>query len=325
MCQWLMVGAWVAAAIMGSGTAVAQSPASYPEKPVKMIVPFGAGSATDILARIIGDELRVDLGQNFLVDNRAGANGFIAAEAVAKAPADGYTLFVTSSTTQSINPGLFKKLPYDPVKDFAPIGGIMQGYFSVVINNDLPVNTLQELIALLRADSNKTSYGWGAAVSQISGAALLKRIGATATGVPYKSSPQVILDLIGGRLTFVVLDVSSAQPHIRANRLKALAVTSPKRIPEIPAVPTMAEAGLPGFEASAFVGMFAPAATPEPIVRRLGNALQVVLKKPAIAQKLTDCCSATVFSTTPAEFAEYLRKDKAFLAERIVAAGIEAE
>jgi tripartite-type tricarboxylate transporter receptor subunit TctC len=298
---------------------------TYPSKPIRVLIPFGPGSATDIIARLVTDEMRQAMGQTFLIENRAGANGFIAAEAAAKAPADGYTLFVTASTTHSTNPSLFKKLPYDPVKDFAPVGGLMQAYYTVTVNNDLPVKTLGELIAYLKANEGKTSFGWGATVSQLSGVSLLKRIGATATGVPYKSSPQAVVDLIGGQLTFVVQDITTALAHVKGNRVRALAVTSPQRIPDMPNVPTMEEAGLPGFTAETWIGMYAPAATPGPIIARLSSALQAAVKSDVVKQKMTSCCSSTPFPSTPAQFSEYVAKDRAYWAERIKEAGIQPE
>ena len=303
----------------------AQSPAAYPSKPVKVIIPFGPGSATDIVARTVAEELRVELGEPFIVDNRAGANGFIAAEAVARAAPDGYTLFITSSTTHSTNPSLFKKLPYDPVKDFIPIGGIIEAYYVLTVPKELPVSTVSELVSWLKANPNNASYGWGATVSQITGATFLKRVGATATGVAYKSSPQAVIDLIGGRLTFIFQDVTTGLAHIKAGRVKALAVTSPSRIPELSDLPAVAEAGLPNFGAATYVGMLAPAGTPEPIIARLSNVLQKILKKPAVAQRMENCCSARMFLSTPAEFEDYLKRDRADWAKKISDAGIEPQ
>lgn len=315
----------VALAALGAAHHACAQAGAYPIKPIRVLIPFGPGSATDIIARLVTDEMRPSLGQSFIIENRAGANGFIAAEAAAKAPADGYTLFVTASTTHSTNPSLFKKLPYDPVKDFAPIGGLMQAYYTVTVNNDLPVRTLGELIAYLKANEGKTSFGWGATVSQLSGVSFLKRIGAKATGVPYKSSPQAVVDLIGGQLTFMVQDITTALAHVKGNRFRALAVTSPQRIAEMPNVPTMEEAGLPGFAAETWVGMYAPAGTPEPIVARLSSALQVAVRSDVVKQKMTACCSSTPFPSTPAQFGEYVAKDRAYWAERIREAGIQPE
>jgi tripartite-type tricarboxylate transporter receptor subunit TctC len=306
-----------------AGPAMAQG--TFPNKPIRAIIPFGPGSATDLIARIVTDDMRQALGQPFLVDNRAGANGFIAAEAAAKSTADGYTVFVTATTTHSTNPSLFKKLPYDPVKDFTPVGGMVRAYYTITVNNDVPVKTLPEFITWLKANEKTSSYGWGATVSQVASADFLRRVGATSNGVPYKSSPQAMTDLIGGQLNFMTQDITTAVGQVKANRFRALAVTSPQRIPEMPNVPTMAEAGLPGFEAETWIGMFAPAGTPEPVLERLSTALQNAVKNPTVAQKITACCSAITFSTTRAQFGEYVAKDRASWTERIKAAGIHPE
>ena len=168
----------------------------WPNKPVRVVIPFGPGSATDIVARAVSEELRNELGQAFVVENRAGANGFIAAETVARAAPDGYTLFITSSTTHTTNQFLFKKLPYGPVNDFIPIGGIIEAYYVMTTPLNLPVSNVAELVSWLKANSTKASYGWGATISQIAGTTFLKDIGVSAAGVAYKSSPQAVADLI---------------------------------------------------------------------------------------------------------------------------------
>ncbi|MEI6467938.1 MAG: tripartite tricarboxylate transporter substrate binding protein [Betaproteobacteria bacterium] len=302
-----------------------QNPTNYPFKPVKLIVPFGPGSATDIVARTIAEEMRIELGATFIVENRAGANGFIAAEMVARAPSDGYTLLVTSSTTHSTNQFLFKSLPYDPVKDFTPIGGIIEAYYVLTVSNSLPVNNVTELINWLKNNSNKSSYGWGATVSQLAGSSFLKLTGTAATGIPYKSSPQVVTDLIGGQLTFVVQDITTALAHVKAGRVKALAVTSPNRIAQLSDVATSKELGLQGFNASTYVGMLAPSGTPTFIINRLSNTLLKILANPNIAQRMESCCSARLFVSTPAEFEEYLRRDRINWSEKISAAGLTPE
>lgn len=305
--------------------ASAQSSDDWPRNPVKVVIPFGPGSATDIVARTVAEGLRAELGQTFIVENRAGANGFIAAEQVARATPDGYTLFVTSSTTHSTNQFLFKKLPYDPVKDFVPIGGIIEAYYVLTVPNSLPVNTVPELVSWLKANPGKASYGWGATVSQIAGASFLKQVGATAAGAPYKSSPQAVTDLIGGQLTFVVQDMTTAVAHIKGGRVKALMVSAPTRVPQLPDIPSGAEIGMPEFDASTYVGMLAPAGTPRPITEKLSAALQKVLKAPATAQRLDACCSARMFVSTPAEFDEFLKKDRIKWSQKITAAGIQPE
>jgi tripartite-type tricarboxylate transporter receptor subunit TctC len=321
LLQALMAGALASACAF---TTVNAQPA-WPSKPVKVILPFGPGSATDTVARAVANELQIEFGQPFVIDNKVGANGFIAAEAVAKAPPDGYTLFITSNTTQTNNQFLFKKLPYDPVKDFTPIGAINEQFYMLAVPTSMPVNTVAELVAWLKANPGKSSYGWGAAVSQIAGASFLKEVNATAASVPYKSSPQVATDLIGGQLTFSVPGVTSGLPFIKGGRLKALMVSSPERNPQMPAVPTGAEARVPGFTASSFIGMFAPAGTPEPIIQRLNVALLKILRKPEMIERIDSCCAGRFIPGTPADFAEYLRKDRARWQAAIAAAGIQPE
>lgn len=271
-----------------AGNFASAQPTTWPTKPLKMILPAGPGSSTDITARLLADELRVELGQPFIVENRAGANGFIAAEAAARSAADGYTLFVTSTTTQSTNQFLFKKLPYDPAKDFAAVSGLNETYYVLTVPSSLPVNTVAELVKWLKANPAKASYGWGATVSQISGAAFLKDVNATATGVPYKSNPQAVTDLIGGQLTFMVQGITAGLSVVKNGRVKALMVSAPARIPQMPNVPTAAEAGVPGFNATSWVGLFVPAGTPEPIITKLNAAVQKVMQKPGMVERM-DC------------------------------------
>lgn len=297
----------------------------WPTKPVKVVIPFGPGSAIDIVTRTVTEDLREELGQSFIIDNRPGANGFLAAEAVARATPDGYTLMSSTTTTHSTNQFLFKKLPYDPVKDFIPVGGMHRGYYVLIVPSSLPVNSVAELQAWLKANPQKGSYGWGATASQIAGAAFLKEVNATATGVPYKSSPQAVTDLIGGQLTFMILDVTSGLQHVKNGRVKALAVTSPARLAQLAEVPTSAEAGIPTVDTTAWTGIFAPAGTPAPIVAKLSAALQKTLRKPVIAQRLESCCSAIMFYSTPAEFDEFLRKERISWSQKIKAAGIQPE
>ena len=247
----------------------------------------------------------------------------LAAQAAARAAPDGYTLFITSTTTTSTNQLLFKKLPYDPVKDFTPVGNIIEAYYMLAVPSSLPVKTVPELVSWLKANSKTASYGWGAAVSQIGGATFLKEVNVSAAGIPYKSSPQSVTDLIGGQLSFMVLDVTSGLAHVKNDRVRALMVSSKKRIPQLPNVPTAAEAGVPGFDAATFVGMLAPAGTPAPVVDKLSAALQKALRKPAMVERMDSCCSVRLVPSSPSEFDEYLKKDRTSWANKITALGIQ--
>src|SRR6266436_2627608 len=219
----LQLLALLVAGIVCVQTALAQP---YPTKPVRIVVPFAAASATDIMARIIADELRATFDQAFVIDNKPGASAQIGAELVAKAPPDGYTLFVTTNTSHSANPFLFKKLPYDPIKDFTPIAGIMRIPVIVVVNPKLPVNSLSELVAYGKANPGKVSFGYGNSVGQVVGASFAKRTGLDVITVPYKSTPQSITDLLGGQISYSVADMASGQSFVKEGRLKALAVSS---------------------------------------------------------------------------------------------------
>ena len=236
----------------------AQTTESFPNRAIKMVVPFGPGSGTDTVARVVAQQMQTFLGQPVTVENRAGANGFIGAEAVARSAPDGYTVFVTSASIHSLNPSLFKTLPYDTERDFAHVGGVMEAYYTLLVGETLPVNNVKELIAWLKANPNSASYGWGATVGQIAGATFLKQTNTSATGVPYKSSPQAVTDLIGGQIKFMFNDVTTSKAHLGKQRLKALAVTSPDRIVGLEDIPTMAQAGIADFEVTTWVGMLVP-------------------------------------------------------------------
>lgn len=321
----LMLVSLAGAAMAGTPVFCAAQAPAWPTKPVKVIVSFAAGSATDIMARTVADELRTEFGQPFVVENRAGANGILAAEAAARSAPDGYTLFVTPTTTQSNNQFLYKKLPYDPVKDFTPISGLLEAYYVLTVPSTLPVNTVAELVAWIKANPARASYGWGAAVSQVAGVAFLKEVNTTAVGVPYKSSPQAVTDLIGGQLTFIVQGVTAGLSFVKSGQVKALMVSAPQRMTQMPNVPTAREAGVPNFDATSWVGMFAPAGTPEHIVNKINVAVQKILRQPAIVERMDACCSARLTPATPAEFSEFLRKDRINWETRISAAGIRPE
>lgn len=290
---------------------------------VRVVLPFGAGSGTDNLARPLFDALTRELNQPFIIENRPGANGFIAAEAVARAAPDGKTLLFTSNTTHAVNPNLFRKLPYDPVKDFKPVSSLATSPYLLLVRKDIPASSVNELKAWIRANPGTASYAWGAAVSQMAGAGFLKQLGVNAIGVPYKSSPQAVTDLIGGQVAFMFLDLAAAVPIISGGRVKALAITAPNWVSLLPNVPTMAESGLPDFLVAAWSGVYVPAGTPDAIIARLSAAIKKVSANPEFQKKYENCCTMMVLGTD--EFADYVRKDRAIWAERAAAAGIVPE
>jgi tripartite-type tricarboxylate transporter receptor subunit TctC len=302
-----------------------QTPEPYPNRPIKMVVPFGPGSGTDTVARVVAQHMQAYLGQPVTVENRAGANGFIGAEAVARSAPDGYTVFVTSASIHSLNPSLFKTLPYDTERDFAHVGGIMEAYYTLLVGETLPVNSVQELGAWLKAYPDSASYGWGATVGQIAGATFLKQLNTSATGVPYKSSPQAVTDLIGGQIKFMFNDVTTSKAHLGKQRLKALAVTSPERIAGLEEIPTMAQAGVADFEMATWVGMLAPKNTPSTIISALSAALLKAVALPEVAARMQACCSARMLVKSPEAFAQYMREDQTRWAKKISEAGVKPE
>ena len=265
------------------------------------------------------------LGQPVTVENRAGANGFIGAEAVARSAPDGYTVFVTSASIHSLNPSLFKNLPYETERDFASVGGVMEAYYTLLVGETLPVNSVQELSAWLKANPEKASFGWGATVGQIAGATFLKQTNTSATGVPYKSSPQAVTDLIGGQIKFMFNDVTTSKAHLGQQRLKALAVTSPERIVGLENVPTMAQAGVPDFEMTTWVGMLVPKNTPSAVIQTLSTALLKTVALPEVAARMQSCCSARMLIKSPEAFAQYMKDDRARWAKKISDAGVQPE
>ena len=290
---------------------------------IRVILPFGPGSGTDNVARPLFEEVGRELNQSFVIDNKPGASGFLASEAAARATPDGKTLLFTTNTTHAINPALFKKLPYDPVKDFKPVSLVVTSPYLLLVRKDFPVTDVNELIAWIKANPTKASYGWGAAVSQMAGAGFLKRLGLSAIGVPYKSSPQAVTDLIGGQLSFMFLDLAAATPVVAGDRVKALAVTAPARLGTLPAIPTMAEGGVRDFDVAAWIGLFAPAGVPDAQVQRLSAAIRKAMASPALQKKYDNCCTPMVLAGD--EFAEFVKKDRALWAERAAAAGIVPE
>src|SRR5476651_993685 len=259
------------AGIVSSAPVAAQD---YPTRPIHIIAPFGPGTATDTVARIVAAELTRLTGQAAVVENKPGAEGQIGAQAAALAPPDGYTLFVTTQTTQSINQHVYKTLPYDPVKSFAPISGLSGGAQIAMVRNELGVKTIGELIALARAQPGKLTFGSGNGSAR--GAAELFKIMARVDllGVPYKTQPQVIADLLGDRIDVTFSDFTTGLPPVRDGRARGLAVTSPQRHPGLEEFPTVAESGVPGYESRPWNAAYAPAGTPRPIIDRMNQLIR---------------------------------------------------
>lgn len=293
----------------------------YPNKPIRLIIPFAAGSATDTGARIIAQKLSEALKQQVVVDPRPGANGIIAVEAVAKAAPDGYTIVLASNGTHGINVSLFDKLPYDPVKDFAPIARLGNLAYFLAVPNSLPVNSVKELVALAKANPGKRTLGSTASVSQLTGELFKLTTGIEMTNVPYKSPSPALIDLTSGQLDALFDSTTTSLPHIKSGRIKVLGVTSAKRSLMWPEAPTIAESGYPGFESTAWTAFFAPAGTPKEIIGRLHSEIVRVLQIPEVGEKLLNSGYEVVVGS-PEQLGEEVKAEVAKWARVFKAANI---
>ncbi len=296
---------------------------NYPDKPIRVLVPFAAGTGTDILARIVTEELRTTLGASFVIDNRAGASGQIAAELAAKATPDGYTLFLSTNTPHSANPFLFKKLSYDPVKDFAAVSRMIYYVFILVVNPNSGIKTVPELIAYVKANPGKISYAFGNSTGQVNGAYFVSAAKLDALPVPYKSTPPAMTDLIAGQVQFMFVDAASSQGHVKSGRLRAIALMSDTRSTALPELPAVGET-VPGFDTVPWAGMFVPAGTPKAVITRLNQEIVKAINKPAINQKLADA-GLQPGPSSPAELDRFVREQLAAWGKKIKDAGIQPE
>ena len=313
------------AAAFGLVPQAATAQGAYPNRPVKIIIGFGPGSGTDILARMLAEELRVALGQPFIVDNRPGASAQIAATAVARSAPDGYTLFLTSNSSHSVNPHLFKKLPYDPIADFTPIGGIAYFPFILAVNSSVPARTPQEFVNYAQANRGKLNYAYGTPAVQIPAEALNKLKKLEAIGIPYKSSPSAITDVIGGQAQFMVVDLASARPHLQSGRLRALAVTTSKRTALAPELPTIEESlGLQDFDLAAWTGLFGPANMPAEATAKLSATLLAILAKPSVRERILASGAEPTPSDIPT-FTALVKRQLEVWGRKVADAGIQPE
>jgi len=319
--------AWRLAHIAVCGLALVAAPATaqhYPARQVTIVVPFGPGSATDSTARVIAQNLQESLGQPFVIENKAGGGGLIAASSVARAAPDGYTLLVTTNTTHSAAQGLFKNVPYDPIKDFTPVARIGSFPTFIAVNIDLPVGTIGELVAYAKQNPGKLVYGHGNSTGQIVGEALKHRTGANIVRVSYRSNPPAVTDLIGGHIGMMVPDFGLGLPQVRAQKIRALAVPTRERNSQLPDVPTLNETVIPGFDLLSWVGLFAPANTPPQVVDLLARELQKMLARPELKARFIDA-GAETFWSGPKEFDAYVRSELIKWTTVIKEAGIEPE
>jgi tripartite-type tricarboxylate transporter receptor subunit TctC len=295
----------------------------YPSKPVRLVVPFPAGSATDQIARVMSQQFQEAMGQPFVVENKPGAQGSIAATEVAKAAPDGYTIMVTTNTPQAANPSLFKKLNYDPVKDFAPIARLGTISFMLMVRPDFPARDLKEFLAHARKNPGKLSGGYGSAGSQVSQAMLRSMGKIDFIDVPYKGLPQAITDVMGGSTSFTFADLANALSQIKGGKLRGIAVTSQKRSPLAPDVPAIAEE-LAGYELIAWFALVAPANTPREVVTRVHDVTAKSLAKPDVQARFA-ALGTDVAPMNPQELGAFIQSEIAKWAKMAKAAGIQPE
>jgi len=303
------------------GAVLAQA---YPSKPITFVVPFAAGSATDQLARALGQSVTEQTKQAVIVDNKAGASGMLAAQSAARSAPDGYTVLITTNTTQAANEHLYKKMPYDAVKDFAPVTGLGKGGQVLVVNAASPYKSVAELLEAARKKPGKLSFGSGSSSSRVAGEMLKQLSGVDILHVPYKSNPLAITDLLGGQIDLMITDTSTGVPQVKAGKLRALGYSTQKRSVQLPDVPTIAEAGVKGYDMGYWFAAYVPAGTPPAVVTRL-NELLIHGVKSAAAKTFFDAAGSEMWTTTPDELAKFQAAETQKWGKVIKAAGIEPE
>ena len=317
--------AWAALAAVGFLAQPAAAADTYPARPLRLIVPYAAGGNADIVGRIVADGLTTRLGQQVVVDNRAGGASIIGTEMAARAPADGYTLLLVASTF-AVNPSLVPKLPYDTLKDLVPISLVGQTPQVLVVTPSLPASTVKDFVAYAKSKPNALNYGSTGvgSTANMAGALLNLMAGIQLVHVPYKATAQSLVDVMAGHLHVAIPSLTSSIPHIRSGKIRPLGLTSSKRSAQLPEVPTIAEAGVPGYQAVIWNGVLAPAGTPKPILERLSRDVAETMRSPE-ASKRYAALGAETIGSTPQEFARFLREEIAQYAKVIKAAGLKKE
>jgi tripartite-type tricarboxylate transporter receptor subunit TctC len=319
-------GAAVAVALLAGGSAVPAHAQDYPNHPITLVVPFAPGGSTTIVARIVADKLSENLGQSIVIDNRAGAGGTIGTRAVAKSPPDGYTIALGYTGTLAIGPTLYPNAGYDPRKDFAPIGMIGNAPNSLVVHPSLPAKSVKELVDYAKANPGKVSYGSAGVgtVSHVAGEYFANAAGIKLIHVPYRGTGPAIADLIGGHIPMAFAPIPATHGPVSQGQLRGLAVTSAKRSSLVPDLPTIVEAGIPGFEASLHYGLVAPAGAPRPIIDRLNQALRAVLATDEVKKRLaTDGAEPT--PGTPEDYAADIDQEETRWSAVVKASGAKGE
>ena len=315
-----------AAALAASLIPAAVLGQTYPSKPIRLIVPFAAGGGNDNVARLVGKRLSDSLGQPLVIDNRPGAGGVLGAELAAKAAPDGYTLFLGGVASHAVNPNLNDRLPYDPIRDFAPVVLLASAPLVLVVHPSVPADSVKAFVALARSKPGQLNYASNGNGSSSHLAAVMfdSMTGVDMVHVPYKGLSPALADLLSGRVQVMFSSVVAILPHIKAEKLRGLAVTGSRRLPSMPNLPTIAESGLPGYEASSWYGVLAPAGTPREIVARLNSELVKVLDQPEVRGSLL-AEGAEPIGGTPEQFAAHIRSEKERLGKLIREAKIRLE
>ncbi|KAF1050038.1 Bug family tripartite tricarboxylate transporter substrate binding protein [Xylophilus sp.] len=298
-------------------------PPAFPARPVTIIIGSSPGSATDGLARAIGLEVTKETGQSVIVDNRPGAFGGIAAQAVARAQPDGYTLFMTTNTTQAANPHLYRRLAYDPVKDFAPVALLTKGWLVLVTHPQVQARNVAELVALAKEKPGKLNYGSGSSSAQVATELFQQLTQTRLNYVPYKANPPAVVDLMAGQTDLMIVDFAVTLPQIKAGKLRALGVSSPKRSPLLPDVPAIAET-LPGYELGYWNALYAPAGTPAPVVQRLNDLMRRALASAGVRHSIEQT-GMEVTPSSPEELGRFQREEYERWGRIIRTAGIQPE
>jgi tripartite-type tricarboxylate transporter receptor subunit TctC len=302
----------------------APAAAQYPDKPITFVVPFAAGSATDQLARALGTEVTRIAKQPVVVDDKPGASGFIGAEIVKKAAPDGYTVFITTNTTHAANEHLFRKIPYDPVADFLPVTALGKGGQIMIVAPSVQAKSVAEFIALAKSQPGKISFGSGSSSSRVAGEMFQQMAGVELLHVPYKSNPLAINDLLGGQIQMMITDMATGLPQVKGGKVRALGVSTAKRSPLAPDVPTISEAGLPGYDMGFWFAAYVPANTPPAVVARLNAILIEATRGPAM-QAYYQTTGTDPYTSTPAELAKFQAAESAKWKGIITKARIEPE
>ncbi|MES2535361.1 MAG: tripartite tricarboxylate transporter substrate binding protein [Pseudomonadota bacterium] len=326
--QALRIGRRLAGAALFAAAALcalpSQAQASFPNKPIRMIVAVGAGGATDTLARRLADRLSKSLGTPVTVENQPGGSGVIAAQTVARAAPDGHTILIGTNTTHAGNASFLKNLPYDPINDFEPISRLGIAAMVLGVNNSIPATNAQEFIAYAKANPGKLAFGSGAGSARLASEMFKAKTGTDILSVPYKSNAQALTDLRGGQVQMLMGDIALMLPHIRSGAVKGLGVTSARRSATMPDMPTLQEAGIAGYELVGFIAAFAPAKTPAPIVRRLNEEMVRILRDKEFSDNMT-AAGVDAAPTTPEQLREWVISETAKWRELARGAGIQPE